>query len=169
MECVQWAVLSKLLGSYSFHIFQISKPRVIYFVNRFIWHVGVCRVCVYVCMCRMYVCVYTVWCKTRLKINLRLDTIISPVQFSSFSAQLVFFHDSQSYLQTLFWKNVVDITPLWQYKFSVSMFGVWKFLLVLYLSALMFLTPFLGRISRIIFFSQIKEISQSQGILYLRI
>lgn len=91
MECVQWVVLSKLPGSYSFHIFQISKPRVIYFVNRFIWHVGVCRVCVYVCMCRMYVCVYTVWCKTRLKINLRLDTIISPVQFSSFSAQLVFF------------------------------------------------------------------------------
>lgn len=90
MECVQWAVLSKLPGSYSFHIFQISKPRVVYFVNRFIWHVGGCRVCVYVCLCWIYVCVYAVWCKTRLKINLRLDTIKSPVQFSSFSAQLVF-------------------------------------------------------------------------------
>ena len=42
-------------------------------------------------------------------------------------------------------------------------------LLILYLSALMSLTLSLDRISCVIFFSQIKEMSQSQGISYLSV
>lgn len=81
----------------------------------------------YVCMCiSMSVCMESDAKQDLKLIEIRHNKLSNSVFFLfcfRFPAQLVFC-DLQTYLQALFWKNVVDKPILWQYKFQSTCLGM---------------------------------------------
>lgn len=123
-----------------------------------------------VCVCQYMFCIYGVWCKTRFKINLKLDKIKSLIWASSvlLSFSFLFFLAGLTVLSLDF---VLKECGHYPYFATIQIFSphVWSMNMSSYTVLIYFnVSDFhLGRISRVIFFSSIKEMSQSPEISYL--